>query len=67
MVCFDTLGQDRELTESERDYCKAIVEVLRSNWESKERELLQHDIDSQLKLIQENAENPQQEALAKLV
>lgn len=67
MVCFDTLGQDRELTEADRDYCKTIVEVLRSNWENKERELLQHDIDSQLKLLQENAENPQQEALARLV
>ena len=63
VVCFDTMGKDRELCVTDRDFSKRFVEVLRSNWEAKEMELLQKDIESQLQVVAENTEQPMQDIL----
>lgn len=67
MVCFDTLGKDRQLTADDRAFCKRFVEVLRNSWESKEKALLEKDIDSQLRVVAENNEQPMQEVLNNLI
>lgn len=43
------MGKDREIDEEERKYCKRMVDFLKESWENKERELLQKDIEAQLK------------------
>ena len=58
---------DREICEQERDYCRQMVEFLKQNWEKKEKEQLQRDIEAQLKQNAENAETPLTDLFARFV
>ena len=44
-MCVDTLGQDREIPENEREYVDKLVKLLGRKWEECERTLLHHDVE----------------------
>ena len=48
VVCIDTLGQDREISEEDRKYVEELVKLFAKSWEEKEKHLLSHDINMQL-------------------
>ena len=53
VVCVDTLGQDREITEEERKYVEDLVKLFAQSWEEKEAKLLSQDIDRQLEITKD--------------
>jgi len=42
-LCMDTLGQDREFTDKEKDFVKGIVKEIVQSWEEMEIKILTHD------------------------
>ena len=40
-VCVDTLGQDREISEEDREYLDTLVKLLARKWEETELQILQ--------------------------
>jgi len=45
VLCVDTLGEDRELTEEERKYVSELSEYFVKSWEESEKRQLSRDID----------------------
>ena len=48
VVCVDTLGQDRELTDDQRRFILETIKQFRSIWESKEAQNLRRDRDRRI-------------------
>jgi ribosome-associated translation inhibitor RaiA len=51
VVCCDTLGQDKEISEADRKYIEQKVRLLGESWEKKEKELLSSDVDLQIEYL----------------
>jgi len=49
VVCIDTLGQDREISDDEREYMDTLVKTLQRKWEETELTILKEDVELQLK------------------
>lgn len=49
VVCIDTLGQDRELTDDQKRLVLQTVEKYRNTWEQRENSMLEKDRDDRLK------------------
>lgn len=48
VVCIDTIGQDRELSDDQRRFVLQTVKQFRLIWEEKERENLRRDRDRRI-------------------
>jgi hypothetical protein len=44
VICIDTLGQDRVISENDKKYCIEIMKFYRSEWERSEFEALRRDV-----------------------
>mmetsp|Transcript_35437 Transcript_35437/g.31928 ORF Transcript_35437/g.31928 Transcript_35437/m.31928 type:complete len:361 (-) Transcript_35437:672-1754(-) len=53
VVCVDTLGEDREISEDDRKYVESIVKHFVDCWEQSENNQLSEDIDNLIKLQDE--------------
>lgn len=49
VVCLDTLGQDCEISEAQRNYVIEWVQYFRAEWERAENESLKHDVTLYIK------------------
>ena len=52
VVCLDTLGQDRELTDDQKRFVLQTVEKYRNTWEQRENSMLEKDRDDRLKVLE---------------
>ena len=53
VVCIDTLGQDRPISEEDRKYVEELVKLFANSWQEKEQQLLSKDINKQLELTKD--------------
>lgn len=58
VVCLDTMGQDREITESQKRFALETVERYIKIWEQEERVALAADRDRRLEMLQEGDGEP---------
>ena len=56
VVCVDTLGQDRELTEDQRRFVLKTIAQFKQIWEEKERENLRRDRDRRIAQLEKERE-----------
>ena len=54
MVCGDTIGQDRELPEEQREQLMELVKHFRDSWQKQEHQLLYQDVDYQVRILKGN-------------
>jgi hypothetical protein len=52
VLCVDTLGQDREISEEDRAYVYEYTQLVARSWEDREKLALSDDIDRQIKYIE---------------
>eukprot|EP00828_Plagiopyla_frontata_P005449 TRINITY_DN1218_c0_g1_i2.p2 TRINITY_DN1218_c0_g1~~TRINITY_DN1218_c0_g1_i2.p2 ORF type:complete len:401 (+),score=80.10 TRINITY_DN1218_c0_g1_i2:692-1894(+) len=57
VVCLDTLGQDREISEEDQHYFESIVHTMGEKWEECERQLLHRDVELQVQYLESISSN----------
>ncbi|EGR32822.1 hypothetical protein IMG5_069630 [Ichthyophthirius multifiliis] len=53
VLCADTMGQDREISQEDIKYLESYVQLFANSWEQTEKRLMSQDIDRYIQYLQE--------------